>query len=134
MINMSGSTIDQGQIDLYYEKKKGEVREWLIEYTAGLKRIKTEQRERLMAYAKALNFATAGEFNAYAQQLTTISKKDKNRLERYLQNVEWLPEDITVGFLDGHLVVKMMPNTQAEEMIREAFGTEEGEGESDSDK
>lgn len=128
---MSGSTIDQGQIDLYYEKKKSEVREWLIEYTTDLKRVKAEQRERLMAYAKALSFATAGDFNAYAQQLTTISKKDKSRLERYLQSIDWLPEDITAGFLDGQLVVKMMPNTQAEEMIREAFGSEEGESNSD---
>lgn len=129
---MSGSTINQGQIDVYYEKKKDEVRKWLIAYTTDLKRLRENQRDRLMAYAKAFSFATAEDFNTYAQQLTTISKKDKTKLDRYIQNIDWLPEDTTAGFLDGQLVVKMMPNTQAEEMIREAFGSEEGE--SDSEK
>lgn len=124
---MSGPIIDQKQIDLYYEKKKDEVSGWLIEYTEGLKRVKEEQRERLLNYAEAISFKNAGECNAYAQQLTTISKKDKRRLEKYLQDVEWLPEDVTVGFLDNQLVVKMMPNTQAEEMIQAAFGSDEQE-------
>ncbi len=130
---MSGATIDQGKIDLYYERKKGEVSGWLIEYTIDLKRVKEDQRKRLIEYAKELSFSTAGRFNQYAQQLTTISKKDKKRLEKYLQEVDWLPEGVTAGFLDGQLVVKMLPNTQAEEMIRAAFGSEE-EGDSNSDK
>lgn len=120
-----GATIDQGKVDSYYFHKKDEVSGWLIEYTKDLKRIKEDQRNRLIAYAKATSFFTANEFNEYAQQLTTISKKDKKRLEKYLQEVDWLPEGVTAGFLDGQLVVKLMPNTLAEEMIREAFGSEE---------
>lgn len=130
---MSGATIDQGMIDLYYKRKKDEVSSWLIEYTTDLKRVKEDQRKRLLEYAKRLSFSTAGSFNQYAQQLTTISQKDKQRLEKYLQEVDWLPEDVTAGFLDGQLVVKMLPNTQAEEMIREAFGSEE-EGDNNIDK
>jgi len=130
---MSGTMIDQGKIDLYYEQKKSEVSEWLIEYTEDLKRLKEDQRKRLIEYAKRLSFNTAGSYNAYAQQLPTISKKDKKRLEKYLQEVDWLPEGVTAGFLDGQLVVKMIPNVQAEEMIRAAFGPEE-EGDSSSDK
>lgn len=120
-----GATIDQGKVDLYYFHKKDEVSGWLLEYTKDLKRIKEDQRNRLIAYAKATSFLTANEFNEYAQQLTTISKKDKKRLEKYLQEVDWLPEGVTAGFLDGQLVVKLMPNTLAEEMIREAFGSKE---------
>lgn len=125
--------IDQGQIDLYYEKKKGEVSKWLIKYTADLKRVTEDQRKQLIEYAKGLSFNTVGRFNQYAQQLTTISMKDKKRLKKYLQEIDWLPEGITAGFLDGQLVVKMLPNIQAEEMIREAFGSEE-EGDNSSDK
>ena len=129
---MGGSIIDQGKIDLYYEMKKDEVSGWLIEYTADLKRLKEEQRKRILAYARALSFKSIDEVNEYVQHLPTVSKKDKKRIEKYLQSVDWLPEGVTVGFLDGQLVVKMLPNTQAEEMIREAFGPEE-EGDSDSD-
>ncbi len=125
--------IDQGQIDLYYEKKKGEVSKWLIKYTTDLKRVTEDQRKQLIEYAKGLSFDTVGRFNQYAQQLTTISMKDKKRLKKYLQEIDWLPEGITAGFLDGQLVVKMLPNIQAEEMIREAFGSEE-EGDNSSDK
>ena len=112
--------------------KKDEVSDWLIEYTADLKRLKEEQRKRILAYARALSFKSIDEVNEYVQHLPTVSKKDKKRIEKYLQSVDWLPEGVTVGFLDGQLVVKMLPNTQAEEMIREAFGPEE-EGDSDSD-
>lgn len=132
-LGMSGSMIDQGQIDLYYEKKKGEVSKWLIKYTTDLKRVTEDQRKQLIEYAKGLSFDTVGRFNQYAQQLTTISMKDKKRLKKYLQEIDWLPEGITAGFLDGQLVVKMLPNIQAEEMIREAFGSEE-EGDNSSDK
>lgn len=132
-LGMSGSMIDQSQIDLYYKKKKGEVSNWLTEYTTSLKRVTEDQRKQLIEYAKGLSFDNVGRFNQYAQQLTTISMKDKKRLKKYLQEIDWLPEGITAGFLDGQLVVKMLPNIQAEEMIREAFGSEE-EGDNSSDK
>lgn len=128
---MGGSTIDQGKVDLYYEKKKDEVSAWLIEYINSLKRAK-DQKDILMDYAKKINFNSAGSFNNYVQAMPTISKKDKKRLEKYLLSIDWLPDDTTAGFLDGQLVVRMMPNTQAEEMIRAAFGPEEGEDNSDN--
>lgn len=128
---MGGSTIDQDKVDLYYEKKKDEVSAWLIEYINSLKRAK-DQKDILMDYAKKINFNSAGGFNNYVQAMPTISKKDKKRLEKYLLSIDWLPDDTTAGFLDGQLVVRMMPNTQAEEMIRAAFGSEEGEDNSDN--
>lgn len=132
--DMSGLTIDQDFIDLYYENKKKEAGEWITEYTANLKRLEDDQRKRLLRYAKTINFENAGELNAYAQSIPTISKKNKQKLTKYLQQIDWLPDGITVGFLDGQLVVKMLPNTLAEDMIRAAFGPEEPEeGDSNSD-
>ena len=130
---MSGATIDQRMIDRYYKSKKDEVSDWLTKYITDLKRVKEDQRKKLLEYAKRPSFSTVSSFNQYAQQLTTISKKEKKRLEKYLQEVDWLPEGATAGFLDGQLVVKMLPNTQAEEMIRAAFGSEE-EGDSNINK
>lgn len=73
--DMSGLTIDQDFIDLYYENKKKEAGEWITEYTANLKRLEDDQRKRLLRYAKTINFENAGELNAYAQSIPTISKK-----------------------------------------------------------
>jgi hypothetical protein len=124
---MNGMTIDQDKINQYYTKKKTEVRSWLENYMTYLKRINDNQRKQLLEYAKEISFDSAGKLNQYVQQLPAISKKDKKEIEKYLQSIDWLPEGVTIGFLDGKLVVKMMPNTQAEDMIREAFGPEEGD-------
>lgn len=100
----------QNEIDVYYEKKKKEVSEWLIEYTNGLKRITKAQKEKLLSYSERISFSVAGEVNMYVQQLPTVSKRDKAKLETYLQHVDWLPENITTGILDGKIVSRVLPS------------------------
>lgn len=102
--------INQEEIDLYYEKKRKEVGEWLAEYTDSLKRITRTQKEKLLEYANDLTFTKAGEVNVYVQGLKTVSQRDKNKLEAYLQMVDWFPPGVTVGRLDGKLVTRMLPN------------------------
>lgn len=110
--------IDQEKVDEYYEEKKKEVGTWIIEYTGSLKRIKEEQRQRLLAYAKAMTFINAGELNAYVQDLPTVSKKDKERLSQYLRKVDWLPKDQNMGVLEGVMVSRVLSDP-LEEMLRE---------------
>ncbi len=100
----------QNEIDVYYDKKKKEVSEWLIDYTHGLKRITKAQKENLLSYSKRISFSVAGEVNMYVQQLSTVSKRDKVKLETYLQHVDWLPENITTGILDGKIVSRILPS------------------------
>lgn len=126
-------TIDQDKIDKYYEKKKTEVAAWIREYTNSLKRITDEQRATLMAYADHMSFKRAGECNAYVQNLPTVSKRDKNKLFQYLQKVDWLPPGETLGFLDGQLTVRMLPDP-AGDMIRRTFGDSQDEKEKNDRK
>ena len=128
---MSGTIIDQGQVDKYYEEKKDELRTRLLEYVNAMKRITKEQRKQLEESAKEISFSTANDFNDHVQQLPTISKRDKKKIDEYLQSVEWLPNDVTAGFLDGRLVCKISSNTQAEEMIKRAFGNQNGDDDSE---
>lgn len=100
----------QDLIDLYYEDKKKEVGSWLVEYTGNLKRITKEQKNRLLEYAEHMTFKNSGEVNAYVQQLETVGKKDKKRLFDYLQRVEWLPEGINMGVLDGEIITRVLPS------------------------
>lgn len=121
-------SINQDQIDIYYKNKKEEVSNWLTEYTLKLKRISEEEQTTLLNAAKNINFSSVGNYYNYAQSLKNINKKDKERLLKYLQQIEWLPTGITAGFLDGQLVTKMIPNTYAEQMIRAAFGSNQKKG------
>lgn len=122
--------IDQDEIDRYYDGKKKEVASWVIEYTRNLKRIKADQRKRLLAYAAKMTFIEAGELNAYVQELPTVSKKDKERLSKYLRQVDWLPEDQNMGILEGVMVSRVLKNPQVEEMLKAAFGErDESKGE-----
>ena len=89
----------QNEIDVYYENKKKEVGEWLIEYAGDQKRLTQEQRRRLLAYAERMSFSTAGEANAYVQGLKTVGKKNKQKMFDYMQRVDWFPEGINVGVL-----------------------------------
>lgn len=100
--------IDQEKVDDYYIKKKREVGQWLALYAENLKRIKQDQKERIMLYANSMSFSTAGEANAYVQELDTVSKRDKEKLEKYLQEVDWLPEGETMGYLDGVMVSRVL--------------------------
>ncbi len=115
------------KIEHYYGEKKKEVSQWLIDYTGDLKRVKQDQRERLLAYARAISFKTAGEMNVYAQNLPTISKKDKKRLFDYLATIEWLPPDMSFGYLDGQLVARITPSNDLDAALRAAFSKEDTE-------
>ncbi len=119
--------IDQDKIDLYYQDKKNEVSDWLIEYTTCLKKTTKEQKATLLDYAQNTSFTTIGRLYAYVQKLSTISNRDKKKLEKYLQEVDWLPKDVTAGFLDGKLVCRTLPSTIDENIIRTAFGPQKGE-------
>lgn len=100
----------QEEIDKYYEAKKKEVGEWLIEYAGDQKRLTQEQRRRILAYAEWMSFSTAGEVNAYVQGLKTVGKKNKQKMFDYMQRVDWFPEGINVGVLDGKIVSRVLPN------------------------
>ena len=75
----------QDEIDRYYEVKKKEVREWVIEFTVDQKRLTQEQSKRLLAYAERISFSTAGEVNTYVQGLKTIGKRNKQKFYDYMQ-------------------------------------------------
>lgn len=100
----------QAEIDEYYAKKKQEVGDWLIEYVGTQKRLTQEQRRQILTYAENMSFSTAGEVNAYVQGLKTVGKKNKQKIFDYMQRVEWFPEGISVGVLDGKIVSRILPN------------------------
>ena len=99
----------QNEIDVYYENKKKEVGEWLIEYAGDQKRLTQEQRRRILAYAERMSFSTAGEANAYVQGLKTVGKREKERLRSHLSPIDWLPEGVNTGTLDGKIVCRVLP-------------------------
>lgn len=103
------SFLYQDNLELYYEGKKKEVGEWLMQYTNNLKKVTKEQKEQLECYSKNMSFKIAGDVNAYVQNLNTVGKRDKKRLSDYLNNVEWLPDGVTTGILDGVLVSRVLP-------------------------
>ena len=99
----------QNEIDVYYENKKKEAGEWLIEYAGDQKRLTQEQRRRILAYAERMSFSTAGEANAYVQGLKTVGKREKERLRSHLSQIDWLPEGVNTGTLDGKIVCRVLP-------------------------
>jgi hypothetical protein len=109
MKNMSGFP-RQDEIDIYYEDKKKEVGKWLIEYAGDQKRLTQEQRKQILAYADRMSFSTAREANAYVQGLKTVGKKNKQKIFDYMQRIEWFPEGVNVGVLDGKIVSRVLPN------------------------
>lgn len=109
MKNMSGFP-RQDEIDIYYEDKKKEVGKWLIEYVGDQKRLTQEQRKQILAYADRMSFSTAREANAYVQGLKTVGKKNKQKIFDYMQRIEWFPEGVNVGVLDGKIVSRVLPN------------------------
>ena len=100
----------QDEIDIYYEDKKKEVGKWLIEYAGDQKRLTQEQRKQILAYADRMSFSTAREANAYVQGLKTVGKKNKQKIFDYMQRIEWFPEGVNVGVLDGKIVSRVLPN------------------------
>ena len=100
----------QDDIDIYYEDKKKEVGKWLIEYAGDQKRLTQEQRKQILAYADRMSFSTAREANAYVQGLKTVGKKNKQKIFDYMQRIEWFPEGVNVGVLDGKIVSRVLPN------------------------
>lgn len=105
-----GGFPDQEKIDIYYENKKMEIKEWLVEYANNQKRISNQQRERILKYADSVTFSNIGEINNYIQNLNRIGKKEKQAFLDYSQKIEWLPEGIRSGVLDGQIVTKIVPN------------------------
>lgn len=100
----------QDEVDIYYEDKKKEVGKWLIEYAGDQKRLTQEQRKQILAYADRMSFSTAREANAYVQGLKTVGKKNKQKIFDYMQRIEWFPEGVNVGVLDGKIVSRVLPN------------------------
>lgn len=100
----------QEEIDKYYEVKKKEVGEWVIEFTVDQKRLTQEQYKRLLAYAERMSFSMAGEANAYVQGLKTVGKRNKKKFFYYMQSIDWFPEGVSVGVLDGKIVSRILPN------------------------
>ena len=98
--------IEQSEVNAFYEDKKRELREWLVEYTNKLRRIKPDQKEKLLEYAENITFSSCQELNDYVQSLNTISNRDKDKLYQYLYNMEWLPKNVPLGYIDGKLVKK----------------------------
>ncbi|MBU5679001.1 hypothetical protein [Blautia sp. MSJ-9] len=99
----------QDEIDAYYAKKKKEVGEWLIEYAGDQKRLTQEQRRQILVYAEQMSFSMAGEVNVYVQNLKTVGKREKERLQNYMSQIDWLPEGVNTGTLDGKVVCRVLP-------------------------
>lgn len=99
----------QEEIDKYYEVKKKEVGEWLERFADEQKRLTKEQRQQIHEYAEHMSFTNAGYANGYVQSLTTVGKRNKEKLFNYLQKVDWLPEGVNVGKLDGKIVSRVLP-------------------------
>lgn len=100
----------QKEIDVYYEDKKQEVSKWLLEFAGQQKRLTQTQRNQIRAYAKQVSFSRMDEINVYVQNLKTVGKKNKEKFDDYILRIEWFPEGISVGVLDGRIVSRMMPN------------------------
>lgn len=98
----------QEEIDVYYEEKKKEVAAWVVEYANGLKRVTKTQKSIIFEYANELTFSNVGELNYYVQELNTVSQRDKKRLFEYLSEVEWLPDGVNSGVLDGQYVTRVL--------------------------
>lgn len=99
----------QEEVDVYYQEKKQEVRAWLIQYEGEQKRLTKEQRRCLLEYAEKISFSTVGEVNSYVQELKTVGKREKERLRVYLSQIDWLPEGVNDGTLDGKIVCRVLP-------------------------
>lgn len=100
----------QDEIDLYYKNKKIEVRDWLIEFADKQKRISNKQREKLLDYAEQIRFSSIDELTEYVQNLNRIGKKEKQIFLEYIESIEWFPEGIGCGVLDGKIVSRILPN------------------------
>lgn len=99
----------QNEIDVYYENKKKEVGDWLYKYVGEQKRLTQEQRQQLLEYAARMSFSVAGEVNVYVQGLKTVGKREKERLRSHLSQIDWLPESVNTGTLDGNIVCRVLP-------------------------
>lgn len=100
----------QEEIDKYYEVKKKEVGEWLERFADEQKRLTKEQRQRIHEYAENMTFTNAGYANGYVQSLTTVGKRNKEKLYNYMAHIDWFPEGINHGVLDGKIVNRIVPN------------------------
>lgn len=116
VLNLNDTTIQK-----YYTDKKEEVREWLFQYISKLPRIKTDQKEKLTAYATSISITTAGEINDYVQSLPTISIKAKKQLNTYISNIEWLPKGVNVGYADGELINRVQSSAALDAVLAAAF-------------
>ena len=101
---MSAIIVDQTIIDNYYDKKKKELKLWMIDFVDDLKRINKTQRSCLLEYAERISFGTLTEVNEYVNSLSTISKRDKKKFQDHINQVEWLPQGVNTGILDGNVV------------------------------
>lgn len=100
----------QKEIDIYYENKKQEVGKWLLEFSKQQKRLTQTQRNQIQTYAQNVSFNMIGEIEEYIQNLKTIGKKNKEKLDDYISHIEWFPEGVNVGVLDGKIVSRILPN------------------------
>jgi DNA-directed RNA polymerase subunit F len=100
----------QEEIDKYYEVKKKEVGEWLERFADEQKRLTKEQRQRIHEYAENMSFTNAGYANGYVQGLSTVGKRNKEKLYAYMAHVDWLPDNVTTGIIDGKIVSRILPS------------------------
>lgn len=98
----------QKEIDIYYEKKKKEIREWLLQYIKNCKKITADEKKKMLDYIDEISFSTIGELNEYIQELRTVSVKNKKKVYDYISDIEWFPEDINTGVLDGKIVTRVL--------------------------
>ena len=94
----------QKKVDEYYRVKIREVMRWMLDFVQDQKRITKDQRRELIWRAENISFSSAGEMNKYVQDLKTIGKKEKKKFYEYVIHIDWLPEGITSGVLDGKIV------------------------------
>lgn len=100
----------QKQVDEYYMVKIREVTRWMLDFVQDQKRITNNQRRELIWRAENISFSSAGEMNKYVQDLKTIGKKEKKKFYEYVIHIDWLPEGITSGVLDGKIVSRILPS------------------------
>ena len=100
----------QEQINKYYEEKKKEVGVWLVQFADEQKKLTKEQRQQIIEYADKMTFTNAGYANAYIQDLKTVGKRSKEKLYNYMTQIDWLPEGINYGVIDGKIVSRVLPS------------------------
>lgn len=120
----------QQEINEYYKRKKAEIEEWLIEKSEALLGLTDEQKHEMHQCAKKVSVKSINGIRRYIRGLESISQNDKTDMEKYLKEIEWLPTQYNIGYIDGTVVRRISEQERSNE---ELFRTVFGELESDED-